>query len=222
MRKLIPTFLGVLCLHVLSAQTGIQFPGEICCHQELCPGEAIDTISESSPVLPNPPNFMIEYTWFQLVDNAGGSGGQSWVKIPNSNTPVYRPTSIGSVYGGFFMRAVRQMGTLPYQYSNIVTVKYKQPSEQPCVTATNDNIVSGRISVAPNPARDYLRIMAEQSGYLVAAYQLQSACGAVVEQQYALNDSEVLLDVAHYPSGIYLLTVHYDDGKKSVHKWVKW
>ena len=221
MRKFIITLTGVLAFFFASAQAGVQFAGEICCNQELCTNEPIGVINESSPALPLDPNLSIEYAWFELVDNPNASGGNSWHLIPNSNIKNYQPTAISSSFGGFYMRAARQVGTLPYKFSNIVTVKYLSPGESGCVTAANEPSAQTRVSIAPNPASDFLKVNAVDQSTTITALQVMSVSGSIMEQQTGLDNAEVELNVYDYASGIYFINLMYADGKKSIHKWVK-
>lgn len=221
MRKFIITLAGLFTLFFASAQAGVQFAGEICCNQELCPNEPIGIIDESSPVLPLDPNLSVEYAWFELVDDPNASGGNSWHLIPNSNTKNYQPLAISSSFGGFYMRAARQTGTLPYKFSNIITVKYLSPGEGSCVTAANEPSAQSRVSIAPNPASDFLKVNAVDADASIAALQVTSVSGSLMEQQTGLDNSEVVLNVYDYAPGIYFINLMYADGKKSIHKWVK-
>lgn len=221
MRKFIITLVGLATFLSASAQAGLQFAGEICCNQELCPNEPIGVINESMPVMAADPNLSVEYAWFRLIDDSNSPTGNSWQLIPNSNALTYQPTEISSVYGGFFMRAARQTGTLPYKFSNIITVKYLSSGESNCVLAANEPSAQNRVSIAPNPASDYLKVNAIDQLSTIAAFQILSVSGTMMDQQTGLNTSEVELNVYDYPPGIYFINLAYEDGKKSNHKWVK-
>jgi Secretion system C-terminal sorting domain len=201
----------------LSAQNTLSHPGAICCEQIICPGQEIQLIEESLAITPSA-NVAVEYAWFELIDDTTTASGTRWRKIPNTNSLTFLPTTINSVFGGFFMRAVREVGTLPYLFSNIVTVKLFAADVAPCTTSSQEPSQSDLFSCNPNPATDLIRFNFQST---VRQITLLNSAGRVVETRNALvGQSEQYVEVSDFPVGLYVARVLFEDGKIGVHKFV--
>jgi Secretion system C-terminal sorting domain len=201
----------------LSAQNTLSHPGSICCEQIVCPGQEIQLIEESLAITPSA-NVTVEYAWFELIDDTTTASGTRWRKIANTNSTTFLPTSINSVFGGFFMRAVREVGTLPYLFSNIVTVKLFAADVAPCTTSSQEPSQSDLFSCSPNPATDLIRFSFQVP---VRQINLYNAAGQVVETRNSLlGQGEQYIEVGHYAVGLYVAHIVFENGKRGLYKFV--
>ena len=221
MRKPCITLLICLLGYISNAQSALQYPGSICCDQVICPTEPIEELTEVLPVSPPETQISVEYAWFELVVDTTAPTGTRWSKILGATAKTYQPTSISTPYGGFYMRAARQVGTLPYLFSNIVNVKQLGPTSMECLNATGEPDAAPKVTIAPNPASFDLHIAIDGNQTAIVAYQIIALNGAVITGQSGLNQQNLILNVADWSSGFYFLKLFFSDGKTSVHKWVK-
>lgn len=206
---------------VLPAQSLLQHPGAICCDQLLCPNESIAVLTESLPTTPHDSTMAVEFAWFELVVDSTAPSGTRWNKIPNTNAKSYLPNGISTPYGGFYMRAVRQVGTLPYIFSNIVSVKELNQNNPECVSSTNAPTYGDAVRIAPNPASEVLLVQSDDLQHPLAGWQLYNQQGALLQSGRLEAASQLQLDVSAWNPGMYFLQLWYSDGKRSAHKWVK-
>lgn len=221
MRKLCMTLLICLPGYISNAQTALQHPGSICCDQVICPWEPIEELTESMSVTPPESQISVEYAWFELVVDSSAPSGTRWNKIIGATGKNYQPTGISTPYGGFYMRAARQVGTLPYMFSNIVNVKQLGASSVECTSATGEPGSAPVVQLSPNPATDHLNIAIGSADVSVTAYQINASNGSVLKSLQGLQTQNLSVDIAGWPSGFYFLKIFYSNGKTSVHKWVK-
>ena len=155
------------------------------------------------------------------MDDSTTATGTKWVKIPNTNTRNYQPLAINSQYGGFFMRAARKIGTLPYLFSNIVNVKVLSPSNPLCVSANAEVADGTGVVIAPNPASTSLRVVNQQESTSLESFQIFDISGKVLITGQQIQHNNHDIDVTNVASGLYFLQLFYSNGKTSCHKWVK-
>ncbi len=221
MRKLCMTLPLCLIGYIGNAQTALQHPGSICCDQIICPSDPIAQLTESMPTNPPESQISVEYAWYELVVDTTAPSGTRWSKITGATGKNYQPTSISTPYGGFYMRAARQVGTLPYLFSNIVNVKELGANSLECTSATGEVGATPKVTLAPNPVSDQLQVSVSDQQIAIKAYQISSLDGKVMVSQSGQNAQNLQLDVAGWSSGFYFLKIIFSDGKTSVQKWVK-
>jgi Secretion system C-terminal sorting domain len=209
------------CTLTFAQSTMLQHPGAVCCAQEICQFDPIELIAENLQTTPTESELPIEYAWYELVDDSTTATGTKWVKIPNTNTRNYQPLAINSQYGGFFMRAARKIGTLPYLFSNIVNVKVLSPSNPLCVSASAEVADGAGVVIAPNPASTSLRVVNQQESTSLESFQIFDISGKVLMTGQQIQHNNHDIDVTNFASGLYFLQLFYSNGKTSCHKWVK-
>jgi hypothetical protein len=209
------------CIPSFSQSTMLQHPGSVCCAQEICQFDPIELISENLQTTPTENELPIEYAWYELVDDSTTATGTKWVKIPNTNTRNYQPLAINSQYGGFFMRAARKIGTLPYLFSNIVNVKVLSTANPLCVSSSDEIAESTTAVIAPNPATTSLRVACQQQSTQLESFQIFDISGKILVTAQQIKGKNHDIDVASFGSGLYFLQLFYSNGKTSCHKWVK-
>ena len=209
------------CTLVFAQSTMLQHPGAVCCAQEICQFDPIELIAENLQTTPTENELPIEYAWYELVDDSTTATGTKWVKIPNTNTRNYQPLAINSQYGGFFMRAARKIGTLPYLFSNIVNVKVLSPSNPLCISANAEVVDGTGVVIASNPASTSLRVVNQQESTSLESFQIFDISGKVLITGQQIQHNNHDIDVTNVASGLYFLQLFYSNGKTSCHKWVK-
>jgi hypothetical protein len=209
------------CTLTFAQSTMLQHPGSICCAQEICQFDPIELITENLQTTPTENELPIEYAWYELVDDATTATGTKWVKIPNTNMRNYQPLAINSQFGGFYMRAARKVGTLPYLFSNIVNVKVLSPSNPLCISASDEIAEGTTVVIAPNPATTSLRVVCQQKSTQLESVQIFDISGKILVTAQQINGNNHDIDVASFTSGFYFLQLFYSNGKTSCHKWVK-
>lgn len=223
MRKLtlllVTAYLG--CSQAFAQSTMLQHPGSICCAQEICQFNPIELIEENLQTTPTENELPIEYAWYELVDDTTTATGTKWVKIPNTNMRNYQPLAINSQYGGFFMRAARKIGTLPYLFSNIINVKVLSPSNPLCTSASDEVAEGTAVVIAPNPATTSLRVVNRQESTPLESFQIFDISGKILVTGQQIQHNNHDIDVTSFASGLYFLQLFYSNGKTSCHKWVK-
>jgi hypothetical protein len=221
MRKLCITLPICLLGYIGNAQSALQHPGSICCDQVICPSEPIAELTESMPVSPPESQIAVEYAWYELVVDTTAPNGTRWSKITGANGKNYQPTGISTPYGGFYMRAARQTGTLPYLFSNIVNVKQLGATSMECTSAAGEPGAVAKVAISPNPASDQLNIVVDGNQSTIAGYQVSAMNGNAMISKSGIALPNLTINVADWPSGFYFLKIIFSDGKTSIHKWVK-
>ncbi len=199
----------------------LQHPGSICCNQTICPFLPLGQINQDLATTPPPSDINVEYTWHVLVDDTTTTSGTKWIKIPNSNAVSYQPTQIMSQFGGFYMRGVRLVGTLPYLFSNVVNIKILSASNPDCASVTDEVAVQQQVMVSPNPATDQLRVVATDPSNEIVAYRVFGLDGRLHCQADVSATPALTVPVSSLPSGLYFLQIDFSGGKTWVNKWVK-
>jgi hypothetical protein len=205
-----------------SSPTTLQHPGSICCNQILCPFLPLGQINEELPTTPTPSEINLEFAWFVLVDDTTAASGTKWVKIPNTNTLHYQPTQIMSQYGGFYMRGVRQVGTLPYLFSNVVNIKILSASNPDCASATGEAQTLAEVVLSPNPASDQLQVVVTSADAQISGYRVFGLDGQQYRQQVVDATNALTLQISDMRAGLYFLQLDFTDGKTWINKWVKY
>lgn len=80
-----------------------------------------------------------------------------------------------------------------------------------CTTLGVDELTNASLSVYPNPTSDKLNIVLA-SEVMVREMKLINALGQIVYTNARLNENTIVLNVADYPSGIYVVSVQTDEG----------
>ncbi len=204
-----------------SAPSQLQHPGSICCNQTLCPFLPLGQINQDLATTPPPSEVNVEYAWHVLVDDSTTSSGTKWIKIPNSNAISYQPAQIMSQFGGFYMRGVRLVGTLPYLFSNVVNIKILSASNPDCASGTGEVVEQPKVVLSPNPASDQLRVVATESGAEITAYRIFGMDGKLHQQATVAATNALTCPVSDFASGIYFIQLDFNNGKTLVNKWVK-
>jgi hypothetical protein len=216
--------LFVLCCHwaaVAVAQNTLTHPGVICCDQIVCPGQNIQPIQQSVAITPDNGQVNVEYAWFELIDDTTTASGTRWRKISDTNTTTFLPTQINSVFGGFFMRAARQVGTLPYLFSNIVTVKLFDGDVDPCTTSSEEPSQTDLFSCYPNPATDLVRIEVKAPVREISVINSAGLTLATQRGSGTYAETPYFFEVSQYPTGLYLARVLFENGQIGVYKFMK-
>jgi hypothetical protein len=162
----------------------------------------------------------LEYSWFTLVTDSSAPSGTKWVKLPNTNSKNYLPNFLGTPFGGFFMRAVREVGTLPYLFSNVVSYVQLSANSAECLPSSNVETAVEEPVLFPNPTQSTLKFNLGTSGSLLE-YQILSSIGVPIQQFSNLPAETLEISVEHLPAGAYLLQITSSDGKRSLHPWIK-
>lgn len=202
------------------SQPVLQEAGTICCDQNLCPGDSFPLITEGTATTPPDSLLNLEYSWFTLVTDSSSPSGTKWVKLPNTNSKTYLPNTLGTPFGGFFMRAVREVGTLPYLFSNVVSYVELSANSPECIPSSSVEATTEEPMLFPNPAYSTLKIHFGPSSR-VLEYQILSSIGVPIQQFSTLPAETLEISVEHLPAGAYLLQITSSDGKRSFHPWIK-
>ena len=202
------------------SQPALQEAGTICCDQNLCPGDSFPLITEWTATTPSDSLLNLEFSWFTLVTDSSSPSGTKWVKLPNTNSKTYLPNTLGTPFGGFFMRAVREVGTLPYLFSNVVSYVQLSASSPDCMSSSSTEATLEALQLFPNPTHSTLKINLGSSGS-VLEYQILSTMGIPILQVSALPAETQEISVEHLPPGTYLLQITSQEGKRSIHPWIK-
>jgi hypothetical protein len=208
-------------LQMVSAQTSLLHPGQICCTQDLCPNEPLPLITETLATTPLDTVIQIEYKWSELILDASAPNGARWRVIEGQNGRNFQPTAINNPFGGFFMRSAREIGSLVFLNSNIVNYRILPATDQACVSATDQQFAEQQVVLAPNPASDLLHVMVQRDAGLIMDVEIFDLAGRAVWSQRAVQNEVVAVPVRDFQNGIYIARIRLSDGQFLVRKWVK-
>lgn len=203
------------------AQPVLQDAGTICCDQDLCPGDTFPLITELTGTTPADSLLNLEYAWYSLLTDASSPSGTKWVKLPNTNSKQFQPTNLGTAFGGFYMRAVREVGTLPYLFSNVVSYVQLSPSNPECQPSSATNSATAySCRLFPNPTQTYLQLEIPPTTD-VMEYRILTSTGILAKQAHLFASQTIQIAVDDLPAGAYLLQIIEMNGKRYTQPWIK-
>lgn len=116
---------------------------------------------------------------------------------------------------GIALDSCSNLFILDAQNGRIRKVTFNPP---PCTyLSIDEQNVKKEVSIYPNPANDELHI---ENAQPLTTYQLYNIVGALVLGGQ-INAGSNTITIKHLPSGLYMLALTDEDGKRTVHKIVK-
>ena len=96
-----------------------------------------------------------------------------------------------------------------YQVSAVYDNYESAASEEVCVTYVGVEELESRISISPNPARDYIKLSA--NSYQLSAVRVYNYLGILVEE-IEVNSSDIEINVSDYSNGVYFIEIQTENG----------
>ncbi|WNH10986.1 T9SS type A sorting domain-containing protein [Thalassobellus suaedae] len=100
-------------------------------------------------------------------------------------------------------------------------IDYIRVYQQGALSVTND-ISTSKIKLYPNPVSDRLNILMENYSNADIKLQIIDVSSSLVfKQDYTINNRSLEFNTSFLKQGIYFLSLKFNDGKLSTHKFVK-
>jgi hypothetical protein len=171
-------------------------------------------------------------TWFKIADGYDSRYLSSWEDAYNSSVLEGNSTFTGTEsmlqkHTFYF----RPSDTIPAGDTLLIRFRlYSDPYANgwgwviedlkinPLIDAV-ENLNSRQIKVYPNPGNGLIKLNINQSGNNISKplrYSVFNFAGVCMLNSVTSGDSESIIDITDYPSGIYIIVLHQDDGIKTI------
>ncbi|WNH12724.1 family 16 glycosylhydrolase [Thalassobellus suaedae] len=105
--------------------------------------------------------------------------------------------------------------------NDTMEIDYIRVYQQGALSVTND-ISTSKIKLYPNPVSDRLNVLMENYSNADMELQIIDVSGRLVfKQDYTINNRSLEFNTSFLKQGIYFLSLKFNDGKLSTHKFVK-
>jgi hypothetical protein len=168
-------------------------------------------------------------TWFNLIDGYDSRIFPAWETAYNSSTDGENSTFVGQ-------ESMLQKHTFLYRPSANITagdtmlVRFRLFSDpfangwgwviedlkiSPLIDAIPE-IQKKNISVYPNPGHGLIKVNTGEENAKPVHYRIFNAAGICLKDANAAASPEILIDISHYPAGMYIILLNLNDGIRTI------